>query len=210
MNNKIIFLFIIFILLLFTYNSYKNDNNDKNDNIIYIPNFLNHQDFTQMIKLDKDKNNFIYEQFRYTKPLHDRFVYDIFYSTHYINKLRNYLTTDIFASDFPIEHRFYHKESPGMRWHTDTLLYEKPQYEAIYTINNQSGSMTQWQGEDGEMNELWTEPNSLLVVKAGGYKHRVTPMVSGEREILKLIYTPTHNTNENFHKEMIRFNKFKM
>ena len=96
-----------------------------------------------------------------------------------------------------------------MKWHKDTLLYEEPQYEAIYTIDNQSSSMTQWKDETGKIHEVWTEPNSLLVVKAHGYEHHVTPPLSGEREILKLIYTQTNNVNANYHKEMLRFNKFK-
>ena len=44
------------------------------------------------------------------------------------------------------------------------------------------------------------------VVKADGYYHHVTPPISGEREILKLIYTQTEKTNSNYDREMRRFN----
>ncbi len=182
----------------------------KNDNIIYIENFLDENDYINILSLDKNKDNFIYENFRYIKPLKNGFTYDIFYNKKYMDKIQRYINTKIYPSDFPIEHRFYHKESGGMDWHKDTLLYTKPQYEAIFTITNNSESKTQWEDDFGNRHELWTKPNSLLIVKAQGYKHHVTPPISGEREILKLIYTQTNDVNSNYHKEIERFNKFKI
>ena len=202
-------LLTISLVLLLLFLIFYPTSSPRNDNIIYIKDFLTHEDFQKINTLNNEKDSFIYENFRYAKPLQEQFVYDIFYDNHYLNKIRGYLNNDILKSDFPIEHRFYHKESPGMKWHKDTLLYEEPQYEAIYTIDNQSSSMTQWKDEKGKIDEIWTEPNSLLVVKAQGYEHHVTPPLSGEREILKLIYTQTNNVNANYHKEMKRFNKFK-
>ena len=182
----------------------------KNDNIIYIENFLDENDYINILSLDKNKDNFMYEKFRYIKPLKNGFTYDIFYNKKYMDKVQRYINTKIYPSDFPIEHRFYHKESAGMDWHKDTLLYTKPQYEAIFTITNNSESKTQWEDDFGNRHELWTKPNSLLIVKAQGYKHHVTPPISGEREILKLIYTQTNDVNSNYHKEIERFNKFKI
>ena len=182
----------------------------KNDNIIYIENFLDENDYINILSLDKNKDNFMYEKFRYIKPLKNGFTYDIFYNKKYMDKVQRYINTKIYPSDFPIEHRFYHKESAGMDWHKDTLLYTKPQYEAIFTITNNSESKTQWEDGFGNRHELWTKPNSLLIVKAQGYKHHVTPPISGEREILKLIYTQTNDVNSNYHKEIERFNKFKI
>ena len=43
---------------------------------------------------------------------------------------------------------------------------------------------------------VWTKPNSLMIVKADSYKHGVKPVTKGTREILKMIYTPTHTINE--------------
>ena len=186
-----------------------------NDNIIYIKNFLNKNDYNLIQTLNKDMNNFKKENFRYIRPLNkennkDKTVYDIFYDDKYIRKIQRKVNPKIYPSDFPIEHRFYHKESEGMRWHKDTLLYEKPQYEAIYTIDNLSESETQWYDDKGKLNSLWTDPNSLLIVKAQGYMHGVTPPKSGIREILKLIYTQTDKVNENYHKEIVRFNNFQV
>ena len=126
-----------------------------------------------------------------------------------MSKIQKRLNNTIYRSTFPIEHRLYPIDSPGMKWHTDLLMYEKPQYEAIYTIRNESKSVTQWKDGDGKINEIWTEPNSILLVKARGYEHHVTPPKIGEREILKLIYTQTDKTNDNYENEMKRFNKFK-
>ena len=208
-SKKSITTLLVLLLLYLLYLIVNDHEYNKNDNIIYIRNFLEEEDFVKVSALDDNKDNFIYEQFRYVKPLQDNFVYDLFYDNKYIYKIREYLNYDIFPSEFPIEHRFYHKESSGMRWHKDTLLYEKPQYEAIYTIDNQSNSVTQWKDDNGKTHEIWTEPNSLLVVKAQGYEHHVTPPESGEREILKIIYTQTNTVNENYHREIERFNKFK-
>ena len=53
----------------------------------------------------------------------------------------------------------------------------------------------------------WTKPNSMLIVKALGYEHSVTPPKTGEREILKMIYTQSDNPNDNYYViEMNRFN----
>ena len=95
-----------------------------------------------------------------------------------------------------------------MKWHSDTLLYELPQYEAIYTIDNNSDSLTKWIDRESNDNSIWTKPNSLLIVKANGYKHSVTPLNKGTRTILKLIYTQTDKTNHNYDKEMLRFNNY--
>ena len=200
----LIIILIILIVLSFT---------TKNDNIIYLEDFLDTSDFETVKMLNKDKSNFLFEKYRYTRPLSknildDNNIYNIFYGKKYLNKVQNYINPKIYKSNFPIEHRFYHKESRGMEWHIDTLLYSKPQYEAIYTIENESESKTQWLDENEQLNELWTKPNSLLIVKAQGYKHHVTPPIIGEREILKLIYTQTNETNENYKKEINRLDKF--
>lgn len=183
---------------------------DKNDNVVYIKNFLNKNDFNKIKQLNTDKNNFKHEKFRYIRPLDrnmDNYVYNIFYDTKYIRKLQRHLKPKIFESEFPIEHRIYDKDSEGMKWHKDTLLYKKPQYEAIFTIDNMSKSETHYKDENDKLHKIWTEPNSLLVVKAQGYLHGVTPTLTGERQILKLIYTQTNEINENYIQEMKRFNK---
>ena len=92
-----------------------------------------------------------------------------------------------------------------MKWHSDTLLYDLPQYEAIYTLHNNSDSLTKWIDEDGQEHSIWTKPNSMLIVKAQGLKHMVTAVNNGTRSILKLIYTQTTTTNNNYSNEIKRF-----
>jgi hypothetical protein len=51
-----------------------------------------------------------------------------------------------------------------MPWHTDEQLYSSPQWELIYVVENTSDSKTQWLDEEGDTQEEWTPPNSLLAV----------------------------------------------
>lgn len=93
----------------------------------------------------------------------------------------------MFHGDFPVEYRLY---TPGaeMDWHVDTVLYSpRPQYELVYTLSNDSDATTQWVTPDGKTHTQHMEPNSLLVLRAGGTLHRVTPTTRGSRGILKAL-----------------------
>ena len=68
MNKKII---ILLILLLFFFLLFLKQDTS-NDNILYIPNFLDEKDSKTILKLRSDKDNFIFEDFRYSKPLKDK------------------------------------------------------------------------------------------------------------------------------------------
>ena len=207
MNKKKIIL-IIFVVCLFIL-VFSNGGGTREDNILYIQDFLDEKDYQKILSLDKDKSNFIFEKFRYSKPLNDKMVSDIFYNQKYLNQIEINLDKQLYQSTFPIEHRFYPSNSPGMHWHRDLLMYQKPQYEAIYTIRNNTNSLTQWKDSKNKLHKLWTEPNSILIVKAQGYEHNVTPPEVGEREILKLIYTQTDKINDNYRQEIQRFkNKY--
>ena len=63
--------------------------------------------------------------------------------------------------------------------------------QAVYTIKNEGDSVTQWRDVHGKLHEKWTEPNSLILVLAGGAPHRVQPMKRGQRLILKLLCART-------------------
>tara|TARA_Y100000590_G_scaffold254464_2_gene285775 strand:+ start:238 stop:882 length:645 start_codon:yes stop_codon:yes gene_type:complete len=206
---KYVFIFLCLCLLIRSINnnpSIQNNKDDKDDNVIYIKNFLTHRDYHSITTLDKDLSKFTFEKFRYSKPLINKNIHNIFYNEKYIHKINKHLNHKIYPSDFPIEHRFYLDNSPGMRWHKDLLMYQKPQYEAIFTINNNTKSVTQWKDKKNQIHEIWTEPNSLLIVKADNYFHHVTPPEYGTREILKLIYTQTDDKHPNYFNEMKRFN----
>ena len=210
MKNRFIVIFLLLILLLIVLLFQKDSEEEVIDsNLIYIPNFLDEGEYRKILALNKDKDTFKFENFRYAKPLSDEIVYDIFYHPKYLRLIKKKLNIDnINRSEFPIEHRYYEDDSPGMHWHKDLLMYEIPQYEAVYTIRNNTESLTQWKDDEGKLHKKWTEPNSVLIVKASGYEHNVTPPKVGEREILKIIYTQTDKTNQNYQNELNRFRNY--
>tara|TARA_Y100001958_G_C21232181_1_gene558032 strand:- start:1798 stop:2475 length:678 start_codon:yes stop_codon:yes gene_type:complete len=211
---KIVLFFILLVLIIlfiysYTKSFFKNDI-IYDDKIIYIENFLENYEYKKLLdNLENDNRTFKDENFRLVLPLNtynNKYVYDTLYSDKYLNfikrKTGNY---KIIKSDFPIEYRIYPTGSYGMKWHSDTLLYDLPQYEAIYTLHNNSDSLTKWIDEDGQEHSIWTKPNSMLIVKAQGLKHMVTAVNNGTRSILKLIYTQTTTTNNNYSNEIKRF-----
>lgn len=99
-------------------------------------------------------------------------------------------------ADVPVEYRIYPQGS-CMDWHQDVALYTTPQYELVFTLENTSDSQTQWRDADGRRRGGWTEPNSVIMVRAENVVHRVTPITTGERSIVKFVYTTTlEKTNE--------------
>lgn len=110
----------------------------------------------------------------------------------------------IFPSDVPVEYRVYGVGS-SMDWHSDTALYADPQYEMVYTIDNTTDSYTEW--SDGLMSHrIYTKPNSLLIVRANGARHRVSPVSWGERSILKFVYTTTLEKLPAFEENLKNYN----
>ena len=191
---------IILVLLLTFYLIYF-----KSDEVYYIENFLTNEEYNYIKNYTKSIKNLKSEKFRLIKPILDNKINNIFYSEKYINKINNIINSNIKKSDFPIEFRVYPTGSQGMKCHKDTLLYEKPQYEMVYTIENESDSYTNWYSYLGWNNKIYTKPNSLIIVKAQENIHCVSPINKGYRTILKLIYTQTDKYNENYLKEMKRF-----
>ncbi|CAM9345667.1 unnamed protein product [Discosporangium mesarthrocarpum] len=103
---------------------------------------------------------------------------------------------EMFASGLPVELRLYPRWS-RMGWHYDDVLFARPQYEVIYTLENTSDSLTEWEDKSGARHAVSTEPNSLLVVKAGGpCRHRVTCVWQGRRVVIKAAMTPTTEAGE--------------
>ena len=195
LNVLFIILLIIIILYICLYN----------DDVYYIEDFLSYEEYNYINNYFKNINNLKSEKFRLIKPIFDENIDNIFYSEKYINKIKNVINENIKKSDFPIEFRIYPEGSSGMKCHKDTLLYEEPQYEMVYTIENESDSYTNWYSYFGWNNKIYTKPNSLIIVKAQGNIHCVSPVNKGFRKILKLIYTQTNNYNRNYVNEMKRF-----
>jgi hypothetical protein len=206
MNKCIILLFIIFILIGYFHYSIENFELPKND-IYYIEDFFTPNEFkiiTNHLKTIpiKDLKS---ENFRLVSTLNNKMISNILYSQQNINKINKIVGTELFKSDFPIEYRIYPTKSPGMHCHTDTLLYDLPQYEVVLTINNTSDSFTTWYSYNNEEYKIYTKPNSLLLVKAKGNRHCVSPINKGERTIMKYIYTQSDTYNDNYLRELTRF-----
>lgn len=87
----------------------------------------------------------------------------------------------------PVEYRTYEVGS-YMDWHNDTqMLPDQLQYECVVTLTNTSDSETQLEYPK-TIKTLETKPNSLLIVRANGIRHKVTPVKTGKRTILKLVF----------------------
>jgi hypothetical protein len=103
------------------------------------------------------------------------------------------------GADFPPEVRFY---GPGasMAWHRDDVAYAEPQVELILTVHVEGGfdGATQWRLPDGRVVGEILEPNSLLVVQAGGPEHQVTPVTRGHRSIVKAVFVSSFQRSDDF------------
>ena len=94
--------------------------------------------------------------------------------------------------DVAAELRVYRKLGAAMAWHQDDVLYDPPQVEVVFTIENTSNCATRWKrgpgpGDDDE-SSVETDSNSALVLAAGGPWHCVTSLKRGRRVIVKLAY----------------------
>jgi hypothetical protein len=166
---------------------------DKPFIVVYIKDFLDQHDYNiieQQCKtypLDDIDNDAAKNRLVHIIDNNDKCC-DILWSEQYKNKIINLLEKQLKpAYDIPMEYRVYSKGS-SMMWHVDTILYDKPQIECIYTIDNTSDSLTQYKDRYGVVHSIWTEPNSLLVVLAGDINHRVTTLNTGYRTIIKYAY----------------------
>jgi hypothetical protein len=81
-----------------------------------------------------------------------------------------------------------------MDWHVDDVLYDPPQVEVVYTLENTSDCTTRWkvpsQQESNNVIIKETDPNSIILLKAGTVEHCVTPLKKqgGRRVIVKCAY----------------------
>ena len=117
---------------------------------------------------------------------------DVISSARTIRKLRE-ITGEptLTLGDFPAELRVCDVGSE-MDWHVDPELYDPPQWECVFTIDNDSDSVTEWESPDDTTDtttSCWTAPGSALIFRAGGVKrHRVKPSTFGSRVIVKALY----------------------
>ncbi|CAJ1969938.1 unnamed protein product [Cylindrotheca closterium] len=113
----------------------------------------------------------------------------------------------VLSTNLPVEVRLYEKVGASMAWHEDDVLYDPPQVEAVITIENNSDCVTMW--KDGEkLLSRETDPNSVLLLQAGGPLHCVTSLKRGRRLILKCAYRSGNASyREGIHKETFGVSK---
>jgi len=83
-----------------------------------------------------------------------------------------------------------------MDYHVDDVLYSHPQIEVIFTLFNSSNCKTIYKNKsangDDTLHEVETEPNSILLIPAGGAIHKVSPLKYGRRIIVKFVFNYEH------------------
>ena len=103
------------------------------------------------------------------------------------------------AREIPVEMRLYEQVGASMAWHRDDIMYDPPQLELVFTVENHSDCVTMWKTEattvydntqksNGNIHSQETHPNSSLLLLAGGPEHCVTSLKRGRRVILKCAY----------------------
>jgi len=100
-----------------------------------------------------------------------------------------------YCPQIPIEYRKYVVGS-YMDWHKDTImLNDQLQYECVITVTNSSDSET-LMDKGLYTSSIETTPNSLLIVRAQGVKHKVTKLTQGERTIIKVVFCEPSNNKK--------------
>ena len=116
----------------------------------------------------------------------------IFYGNTFLNYLCPLLGFRVKPSNrLPIEFRLY--ETGGMiDWHRDYVdknFIHCPPIEIVFTLENNSDSKTVWIDDDtNEQHEIITENNSIIITQGNGALHKVTPVSTGYRSIIKIAY----------------------
>ena len=116
-------------------------------------------------------------------------IIPLIYNKQFINKVRTLTGNKKLKPclTVPVEYRKYVVGS-HMDWHKDTQMVSgQLQYECVITVKNNSDSHTLFMYNDG-IRKISSTPNSLLIVRANGVNHKVTPLENGERTILKLVF----------------------
>jgi hypothetical protein len=104
--------------------------------------------------------------------------------------------------DIPVEIRVYEKTGACMAWHVDTVLYDPPQVELIWTLENTSDCVTMWKDSDDNVRSVETDRNSAILLQAGGPSHCVTSLKRGRRTIVKCAFVQKGSIyQEGLHKD---------
>mmetsp|Transcript_1243 Transcript_1243/g.1698 ORF Transcript_1243/g.1698 Transcript_1243/m.1698 type:complete len:258 (-) Transcript_1243:151-924(-) len=101
------------------------------------------------------------------------------------------------STNIPVEVRAYEKVGAGMEWHIDDVLYDPPQIEVVFTLENNSDCRTMWK-ENGPQHQkqksIETDENSAILLRAGGVDHCVSSLKHGKRVIIKCAFRKVGST----------------
>jgi len=184
---------------------------ERSGGFVYIRNFFSPRDYQLLLDecemLRKDigaERRACARQRLGTMVAPDHLVHRAFMNQRVAERISGLVGQSVFPADVPVEYRVYPGGS-SMEWHQDVALYTEPQYELVFTLENTSDSQTQWQDGDGHRRGGWTEPNSIIMVKAESVVHRVTPINTGERSIVKFVYTTTLDKTEEYYDNLLTY-----
>jgi hypothetical protein len=115
------------------------------------------------------------------------------------------------SPNLPVELRTYEREGAGMTWHVDDVLYDPPQVEVVWTLENDSDCVTMWKDlVADEVRSIETEPNSAILLLAGGAPHCVTSLKRGKRVILKCAFVRKDSSfRQGLHKNQFQGKQMK-
>jgi len=173
----------------------KSRRTDFNNDAVYLKNIYDKSTFSKILAYTKQikSSNMVHDPKATGRAMYvinnNHPIIPIICSTELINHIRKITANPKLKPclEIPIEYRKYIIGS-YMDWHKDTqMLANQLQYECVITLTNSSDSLTLLQYDQG-VKKLVTEPNSLLLVRANGISHKVTPLTKGERTILKLVF----------------------
>lgn len=105
-------------------------------------------------------------------------------------KVSRLVGLELQPSDDPVTMCCYRVGS-HMDSHRDDAVYDPPETAAILTLENTADYYTEVLGANGHPERIWTEPNSLLLIRAGpnGPLHRVSRVKRGERVTAYMIFS---------------------
>ena len=143
-------------------------------------------------KLKPEQNSFVLSNRKQFIPATTSVVTRALQDKTFISRLEKIIGSPhklvLNTTTLPPAYREYGIDSE-MRWHRDTSLTNVPQYEVVITLSNNSDSQFLWKHEKQELiNRAETSANNLVIVRAGGIKHAVSPVTRGKRVIIKAAY----------------------
>tara|TARA_B000000475_G_scaffold221447_1_gene184694 strand:+ start:2708 stop:3271 length:564 start_codon:yes stop_codon:yes gene_type:complete len=132
---------------------------------------------------DTESDSKVGQPGRKSIQIHDPYVYDM------LGRIapRGYWV----SREVPPEYRVYFTGSSGMAWHRDQRVIDGDYLEAVLTLHNTSDSEFEHKALFGTRS-IRPRVGTLVMVKPGGIYHRVTPVTTGSREILKFVLSPHH------------------